>query len=79
MKNIGIIGCGKIAQVRHIPEYADNRDARLAAFYDLNMERAGMLAKTYGARACKTYEELLADESVKAAYLGKKKSNSNMG
>ena len=22
MFNIGIIGCGKIAQVRHIPEYA---------------------------------------------------------
>ena len=26
-----------------------------------------------------TGRELLADESVKAAYLGKKKSNSNMG
>ena len=26
MLKIGILGCGKIAQVRHIPEYADNPD-----------------------------------------------------
>ena len=44
MKSIGIIGCGRIAQVRHIPEYADHRDARLYAFYDLNPERARELA-----------------------------------
>ena len=30
MFNIGIIGCGKIAQVRHIPEYAAHPQARLA-------------------------------------------------
>ena len=40
MFHIGIIGCGKIAQVRHIPEYADNPDAQLTAFYDLNAARA---------------------------------------
>lgn len=40
MFNIGIIGCGKISQVRHIPEYAQNPDARLAGFFDLNKERA---------------------------------------
>lgn len=48
MKNIGIIGCGKIAQTRHIPEYMDNQDSRLAAFYDVNAERARFLAKKYG-------------------------------
>ena len=45
MKNIGIIGCGKIAQTRHIPEYKDHQDSRLAAFYDVNAERARFLAK----------------------------------
>lgn len=40
MFNIGIIGCGKIAQVRHIPEYAAHPAARLAGYYDLNQERA---------------------------------------
>lgn len=66
MKNIGIIGCGKIAQVRHIPEYADNRDARLAGFYDLNTERARNLAETWGGRAFETYEEMLEDPSIDA-------------
>ena len=28
---IGILGCGKIAQVRHIPEYAAHADAVLPA------------------------------------------------
>ena len=30
MINVGILGCGKIAQVRHIPEYAENPDVELA-------------------------------------------------
>ena len=62
MKNIGIIGCGKIAQTRHIPEYMDNQDSRLAAFYDVNAERARFLAKKYGGRAYGTYRELLQDK-----------------
>lgn len=66
MKNIGIIGCGKIAQVRHIPEYAQNPQARLAAFYDVNQARAQELAQEYGAAAYESYEELLADESIDA-------------
>ena len=51
MFGIGIIGCGKIAQVRHIPEYNDNPDAKLVAFYDLNTARAKALAEQYGGRA----------------------------
>ena len=51
MFHIGIIGCGKIAQVRHIPEYADNPDTQLTAFYDLNAARAQELAERYGARS----------------------------
>ena len=48
MFNIGIIGCGKIAQVRHIPEYAAHPAARLAGYYDLNQERAQALAAQIG-------------------------------
>ena len=29
MLKIGILGCGKIAQVRHIPEYNDNPNCEL--------------------------------------------------
>ena len=60
MYRIGIIGCGKIAQVRHIPEYLASGRATLAAFYDLNGERAGELAAKYGALSCASIEELLS-------------------
>jgi predicted dehydrogenase len=66
MKNIGIIGCGKIAQVRHIPEYADNNNVQLAGFYDLNFARAEELAKKFGGRAFTSYQELLADPQIDA-------------
>lgn len=66
MFKIGIIGCGKIAQVRHIPEYVQNQDAEFAGFYDLNQERAEQLAKQYGGIAYDSYEAMLADESVDA-------------
>ena len=66
MFGIGIIGCGKIAQVRHIPEYADNKDAKLLGFYDINLDRAGKLAATYGGTAYATVEELLANPEIQA-------------
>ena len=66
MFHIGIIGCGKIAQVRHIPEYADNPDTQLTAFYDLNAARAQELAERYGAKAYDSVEALLADPNVDA-------------
>lgn len=66
MLTIGIIGCGKIAQVRHLPEYAENPDARIVGLYDLNEERARDLAKTYGAKVYPTVEEMLADGQIDA-------------
>ena len=45
MVKVGIIGCGKIAQVRHIPEYLDNPNAKLTGLYDLNLQRAKELAE----------------------------------
>jgi predicted dehydrogenase len=66
MIKIGIIGCGKIAQVRHIPEYVDNKNAELAGFFDLNLERAADLAKEYGGKSYGSYQELLADEGINA-------------
>jgi predicted dehydrogenase len=66
MFKIGIIGCGKIAQVRHIPEYAANPDAELAGYFDLNLERAEQLAQQYGGKAFASYQDLLADPSIDA-------------
>ena len=66
MVRIGVIGCGKIAQVRHIPEYEANPDARVVALFDANAERARELAAAHGCRACATLEELLAADDVDA-------------
>ena len=63
---VGIIGCGKIAQVRHIPEYAANPNVEVYGFYDINQERTAALAKQYGGKAFASYEELLADETIEA-------------
>ena len=63
---VGIIGCGKIAQMRHIPEYADNPSSEIAGYFDLNYERAKELADRYGGRAYATVDELLADEAIEA-------------
>ena len=63
---IGVIGCGKIAQVRHLPEYAENPNARIVALYDVNFERAKELAVKYNAKAYATLEELLSDKDVDA-------------
>ena len=63
---VGIIGCGKIAQVRHIPEYAANPAVEVYGFYDINQARTEELAKKYGGRAFSSYEELLADPTIEA-------------
>ena len=66
MFGIGIIGCGKIAQVRHIPEYADHPDAKLLGLYDINLARAQELAAQHGATAYETVEALLANPEIHA-------------
>ena len=66
MIKIGIIGCGKIAQVRHIPEYVENKNAQLVGYYDLNASRASDLAKEYGGEAYASYQELLENPDIDA-------------
>lgn len=66
MFGIGIIGCGKIAQVRHIPEYLENPNAEIRGYFDLNLQRAQELAEKFGGKAFASVEELLADPSIDA-------------
>ena len=66
MLNIGILGCGKIAQVRHIPEYAGNQNATLAGFFDMDAQRTAEIAAKYGGKAYASAQELLADPSIDA-------------
>ena len=66
MIRVGIAGCGKIAQVRHLPEYQDRPDVTIRGLLNLNQERAKTLAEQYKARAYASYEELLADPEIDA-------------
>ena len=66
MVKVGIIGCGKIAQVRHIPEYLDNPNAKLTGIYDLNLQRAKELAEKYDCKFYESVEEMLADPEIDA-------------
>lgn len=66
MYKVGIIGCGKIAQVRHIPEYADNKNAELFGYYDINTNRAKEIAATYGGKVYESYQAMLADPNIDA-------------
>jgi len=59
MFGIGIIGCGKITQIRHAPEYAENPGCALRAFSDMNAARAKQVAARYGADAHADWRELL--------------------
>ncbi|MHC8969548.1 Gfo/Idh/MocA family oxidoreductase [Priestia aryabhattai] len=63
---IGVIGCGSIAQHRHLPEYKMNEQVELVAVCDINTERANSVARQYGVKAYTNYEELLASGTVEA-------------
>jgi len=62
MIRIGIIGCGKIAEVRHAPEYSENPDCRITAFYSVTPGKAQKMAERYGGKAYNSIEELLASD-----------------
>lgn len=63
---VGIIGCGKIAQVRHIPEYCANEKVQMGGYFDFNLERARELAQKFGGRVYESVEEMLADSAIDA-------------
>ena len=63
---IGIIGCGGIANGKHMPSLAKLPDVEMVAFCDLIPERAEKAAKEYGtedARVYTDYKELLEKET----------------
>jgi predicted dehydrogenase len=63
---IAVIGCGAIAQRRHIPEFEQNPHVELVAFADPVLERAQVYAEKHGAKAYADYEQLLKEVKVDA-------------
>ena len=69
MKNfrIGIIGCGGIANGKHMPALRNAGGCEMVAFCDIIVERAEKAAKQYGtpdAKVYADYKELLKDETI---------------
>ena len=69
MKSVryGIIGCGAIAQRRHIPEAVANENAEVVAIADPVRGRAKGIAEGIGAKAYTDYKKMLEQEQLDAA------------
>jgi predicted dehydrogenase len=62
----GVIGCGAIAQRRHIPECIANPASKLVALADPVTDRVGELGKKYEAKPYTDYKEMLKDANIDA-------------
>lgn len=63
----GVIGCGGIANGKHLPALKNVKEVEMVAFCDIIEERAVEAAKKYGtpdAKVYTDYKELLKDESI---------------
>ncbi len=69
---VGIIGCGGIANGKHMPSLAQVKECEMVAFCDLIVEKAEEAAKKYGAEGAKVYtdyKELLADKTIDVVHV----------
>lgn len=66
MLKVGVIGCGRITQLRHGPEYAENPDSQIMGFYDLNTARAQEMVDAFGGRVYPHLNDMLADPEIDA-------------
>lgn len=49
---VAVIGCGWIAEDKHIPGLKANKDVEIVALCDISVEKANRLAKMYGTDGC---------------------------
>ena len=69
---IGIIGCGGIANSKHMPSLSRLDDVEMVAFCDLIEERAVAAKEKFGSKDAKAYtdyRELLKDESISVVHV----------
>lgn len=66
---VGVIGCGGIANGKHLPAHKANPRSELVAFCDIVEERAQKSLASFGGEgsyACTDYKKVLADRSIDA-------------
>ena len=69
---VGIIGCGGIANGKHMPSLAKVKDCEMVAFCDILPERAEKAAGEYGTPDAKVYvdyKELLKDPEIEVVHV----------
>lgn len=69
---VGIIGCGGIANGKHLPSLKKLDNVKIVAFCDLVLERAEKAAKEFGiegAAVYTDYKELLARDDLEAVHV----------
>ncbi len=66
---VGFIGCGKIAQVRHIPEASQNANVKILGYFNRTREKAEEMVKTYGGKVYSTYQDVLEDPEIDAVVI----------
>jgi predicted dehydrogenase len=69
---VGIIGCGGIANGKHLPSLSKLKQVQVVAFCDVVRERAEKSRSKYGTEDSKVYEdfqELLKDPSIDAVHV----------
>ncbi len=69
---IGIIGCGGIANGKHMPALKKVKGVEMVAFCDIIVEKAEAAAKTYGtpdAKVYSDYKELLEDKTIDVVHV----------
>ncbi|MBW9171953.1 Gfo/Idh/MocA family oxidoreductase [Clostridium estertheticum] len=69
---VGIIGCGGIANGKHMPSLAKIAEIEMVAFCDIIIEKAEIAAKEYGSMGAKVYtdyKELLKDDTIDVVHV----------
>lgn len=69
---VAIIGCGGIANGKHMPNLAKISDIEMVAFCDINKEKAESAASEFGSENAKVYvdyKELLLDKSIDVVHV----------
>lgn len=69
---VGIIGCGGIANGKHMPALSKVKNVQMVAFCDIKEERAIEAAKNYGtpdAKVYTDYKELLKDGEIEVVHV----------
>ena len=69
---IGIIGCGGIANGKHMPSLAKVKGAKMVAFCDIIEERALKAREKYGTPDCAVYtdyKKLLEDKTIDVVHV----------